>query len=205
MADANLKNKNRFDLIELIYTLRQRTADLEREQKSLMYQIGERDKLISSANNIADAVLAVNDVQTAVIRAAKDYLESLQKVMADREERVIDFRAEVRREANGIVKQAEELARDMMRQVIELNDAVDARAKKQAGEIVQKAEEAYRCNQVDCTQMMNEALEEQQVQWNNYRLSAGRMLQNNRELQTMFKVIEMINEAEKEHENDEAE
>jgi len=114
MADKELKQMNRGELIEIIYQYRIQVDDLTAQVQKLTDALEERCLRMEKSGSIAEAAISVNKVFEAAQQAAEQYLYSIKSVNEELE--------------NSSRKAAEEIIEN---------------AKKEAERIKQEAEQKY--------------------------------------------------------------
>lgn len=77
-AVKELRKMRRSELIEIIYALETREAQLEQEKEALEDKLRQREILIEQSGSIAEAALGLNQVFAAAQAAADDYLASIR-------------------------------------------------------------------------------------------------------------------------------
>ena len=78
MTDKEFKRLSRSQLIEIIYQLQLKQAELTEENEKLSKALADRRMIVSEAGNIAEAALAIHNVMQAAQDAATHYLEEMR-------------------------------------------------------------------------------------------------------------------------------
>lgn len=99
MADKELRKMNRTELIDIIYALQQREERLKEENAVLQEKLNDRIVKIENAGNIAEAVIALNNIFQNAQEAADQYVESVRSIQETAKE-----------EAEKIITEAQEKA-----------------------------------------------------------------------------------------------
>lgn len=82
MLDAKrLKRLSRAELLELLLAQTMESERLQDELDKANQKLADRELKISSAGNLADAVLSVNGVMDAAQAAARQYIDNAQDIL----------------------------------------------------------------------------------------------------------------------------
>ena len=121
MKDKNLRRLSRAELLELLLAQTQEAERLQKRLQEAEALLAERHLKLQNAGDLAQAVLAVNNVMEAAQQAAQQYLENMAAMEAETKTRCQQMLEDARKEAAQILKQTQ---RD---QALEsMNDRVDA-------------------------------------------------------------------------------
>ena len=85
MTDKEFKRLSRAQLIEIIYQLQLQIDTLNEEKQSLEGELADKRLRLSSAGNIADAALEINDCFRSAQNAAEQYLNEIKAILEDTE------------------------------------------------------------------------------------------------------------------------
>ncbi|MBR0447654.1 MAG: hypothetical protein IIX28_04225 [Clostridia bacterium] len=85
MTDKEFKRLSRAQLIEIIYQLQLQIDTLNEEKQSLESELADKRLRLSSAGNIADAALEINDCFRSAQNAAEQYLNEIKAIREDTE------------------------------------------------------------------------------------------------------------------------
>ena len=117
MAERELRQMSRAELIEIIYALKQREEDLVQEKAALERRLADRTLRMEQAGNIAQAALELNHVFEAAQAAAEQYLASVRAmdkaapsadaVRLAAQAEADALRAQAKRESEAILAQAQ--------------------------------------------------------------------------------------------------
>ena len=117
MTDKEFKRLSRSQLIEIIYQLQLKEAELTAENERLLQELEDRRIRVEEAGNVANAALELHNVMKAAQDAAQHYLDEIKIRVDDEEKRI-------------------------MKEVKEQAAAILERAKLEAEELITKAKEA---------------------------------------------------------------
>jgi len=110
MAERELRQMSRAELIEIIYALKQREEDLVQEKAALERRLADRTLRMEQAGNIAQAALELNHVFEAAQAAADQYLAQVHAANEQSQQLADRIVADAQRKANAIVQQAQQEA-----------------------------------------------------------------------------------------------
>ena len=147
MADRELRQMHRAELIEIIYALKQSEDQLKAQNAALTAQLQDRQLRLEKAGSIAQAALELNNVFAAAQAAADDYLHSVQASLADTDAAAANTLSQARSEARRILEQAQA-------------DAEQKRTQTEA----------------DCKAMVEQAEQEVQQRWQAFDRKANDLL-----------------------------
>ena len=85
MTDKEFKRLSRAQLIEIIYQLQLQIDTLNEEKQGLESELADKRLRLSSAGNIADAALEINDCFRSAQNAAEQYLNEIKAIREDTE------------------------------------------------------------------------------------------------------------------------
>ena len=119
MTDQEFKRLNRAQLIDIIYQFQLQVDQLTAQNQELERQLEDKRLRLSSAGNIADAALEINDCFHTAQKAAEQYLNEIQTI---REETA----AERQRILSEAQAQAEAIVESARKAQMNYNTTVDA-------------------------------------------------------------------------------
>lgn len=106
MTDKEFKRLSRAQLIEVIYQLQMKQAELSEENQQLKEELEDKRLRIAQAGNIAEAALEVNHVMEAAQEAAAQYLEEIRILRAETEAERLQILTQAREEAEQTIAMA---------------------------------------------------------------------------------------------------
>ena len=106
MTDKEFKRLSRAQLIEIIYQLQLQIDTLNEEKQGLESELADKRLRLSSAGNIADAALEINDCFRSAQNAAEQYLNEIKAVREDTEAECERILAQAQAEAAAILADA---------------------------------------------------------------------------------------------------
>ena len=154
MADRELRQMHRAELIEIIYALKQGEDQLKAQNAALTAQLQDRQLRLEKAGSIAQAALELNNVFAAAQAAADDYLHSVRASLADTDAAAANTLSQARSEARRILEQAQADADILKVQTQQECDALTAAAEQKRTQTV-----------ADCKAMVEQAEQEVQQRW----------------------------------------
>ena len=119
MTDQEFKRLNRAQLIDIIYQFQLQVDQLTAQNQELERQLEDKRLRLSSAGNIADAALEINECFHTAQKAAEQYLNEIQTI---REETA----AERQRILSEAQAQAEAIVESARKAQMNYNTTVDA-------------------------------------------------------------------------------
>ena len=147
MTEQQFRRLTREELIEIIYELQKKQAQMEQENERLRQALSDRQIKIENAGSIAEASLALNGVFEAAQAAADQYLEQIRAASETSQQLCDRLVANAQRRACAIVAQAQQEAKRLLGTV----DADEAQAFTEAQEKTDTALKAYEALR-DCLQ-----------------------------------------------------
>lgn len=143
MADKELKQMNRSELIEIIYQYRIQVDDLTAQLQKLNDELEERRLRMERSGSIAEAAISVNKVFEAAQQAAEQYLYSIKAANEEIE--------------NSSVRAAQEIIGDAKSEA----ERIKREAERECQEIISKGNAEYSAliakGQNECEQMLAQA------------------------------------------------
>lgn len=106
MTDKEFKRLSRSQLIDIIYQLQLKQAELIAENEKLSKELADKRLRVSKAGNIAEAALEIHNVMQAAQDAATQYLEEIHIMHDETEKKCQQLLENARKEANAIIAQA---------------------------------------------------------------------------------------------------
>ena len=106
MTDKEFKRLSRSQLIDIIYQLQIQQQELEDENLKLKEELADKRIRMHQAGNIAEASLAIHNVMQVAQDAASQYLEEIQIMRNETEEKCRYLLEQAQKEAADIVEQA---------------------------------------------------------------------------------------------------
>jgi hypothetical protein len=106
MTDKEFKRLSRAQLIEIIYQLQLELDKVNEEKEQLASELADKRLRLSSAGNIADAALEINNCFRSAQNAAEQYLNEINAI---REETIAEQHriiAQAQKEAEAIIADA---------------------------------------------------------------------------------------------------
>ena len=85
MTDKEFKRLSRPQLVEIIYQLQLKVDELAEENQKLKEEQSEKRIRMSTAGNIAEAALGINDVMQTAQRAAQQYVDEITAMRSEAE------------------------------------------------------------------------------------------------------------------------
>ena len=153
MADRELRQMHRAELIEIIYALKQGEDQLKAQNAALTAQLQDRQLRLEKAGSIAQAALELNNVFAAAQAAADDYLHSVQASLADTDA-AANTLSQARSEARRILEQAQSDA-----------DILKVQTQQECDALTAAAEQKRTQTEADCKAMVEQAEQEVQQRW----------------------------------------
>ena len=86
MAQRNLKNLSRKDLLELLLVQTERNEKVEKELQAVQALLNDKNITIAQSGTMAEAALRLSGVSQVVDQAAANYLRSVQQRCQQMEE-----------------------------------------------------------------------------------------------------------------------
>lgn len=106
MKDKNLRRLSRAELLELLLAQTQEAERLQKRLQEAEALLAERHLKLQNAGDLAQAVLAVNNVMEAAQQAAQQYLDNMVAMEAETKVRCQQLLEDARKEAAQIREQA---------------------------------------------------------------------------------------------------
>lgn len=153
MADRELRQMHRAELIEIIYALKQGEDQLKAQSAALTAQLQDRQLRLEKAGSIAQAALELNNVFAAAQAAADDYLHSVRASLADTDA-AANTLSQARSEARRILEQAQADA-----------DSLKVQTQQECDALTAAAEQKRTQTEADCKAMVEQAEQEVQQRW----------------------------------------
>ena len=107
MTDKELKKLSRSELLEMLIVQTEKNEMLSDELEDMKRRLRNRKIICENAGSIAEASLQLNGVFEAAQNAARQYLENIERMSAERDKQKADLLAEIKQEADCIIKEAE--------------------------------------------------------------------------------------------------
>ena len=164
MADRELRQMHRAELIEIIYALKQGEDQLKAQNAALTAQLQDRQLRLEKAGSIAQAALELNNVFAAAQAAADDYLHSVQASLADTDA-AANTLSQARSEARRILEQAQSDA-----------DILKVQTQQECDALTAAAEQKRTQTEADCKAMVEQAEQEVQQRWQAFDRKANDLL-----------------------------
>ena len=164
MADRELRQMHRAELIEIIYALKQSEDQLKAQSAALTAQLQDRQLRLEKAGSIAQAALELNNVFAAAQAAADDYLHSVQASLADTDA-AANTLSQARSEARRILEQAQADA-----------DSLKVQTQQECDALTAAAEQKRTQTEADCKAMVEQAEQEVQQRWQAFDRKANDLL-----------------------------
>ena len=164
MADRELRQMHRAELIEIIYALKQSEDQLKAQNAALTAQLQDRQLRLEKAGSIAQAALELNNVFAAAQAAADDYLHSVQASLADTDA-AANTLSQARSEARRILEQAQADA-----------DSLKVQTQQECDALTAAAEQKRTQTEADCKAMVEQAEQEVQQRWQAFDRKANDLL-----------------------------
>ena len=164
MADRELRQMHRAELIEIIYALKQSEDQLKAQNAALTAQLQDRQLRLEKAGSIAQAALELNNVFAAAQAAADDYLHSVQASLADTDA-AANTLSQARSEARRILEQAQADA-----------DSLKVQTQQECDALTAAAEQKRTQTEADCKAMVEQAEQEVQQRWQTFDRKANALL-----------------------------
>ncbi len=140
MADKELKQMNRSELIEIIYQYRIQVDELMAQVRNLTDALNERCLRMEKSGSIAEAAISVNKVFEAAQQAAEQYLYSIKTVNEESEN-------SSRRAAEEIIENAKKEAEEIKREAERKYNETIIKGSAEYSEFIAKG-------QKECEQML---------------------------------------------------
>lgn len=164
MADRELRQMHRAELIEIIYALKQGEDQLKAQNAALTAQLQDRQLRLEKAGSIAQAALELNNVFAAAQAAADDYLHSVRASLADTDA-AANTLSQARSEARRILEQAQADA-----------DILKVQTQQECDALTAAAEQKRTQTEADCKAMVEQAEQEVQQRWQAFDRKANDLL-----------------------------
>lgn len=100
MTDKEFKRLSRPQLIEIIYQLQVQQEELIAENQKLKDALADKQIWMREANNLAEAVLSINNVMQSAQDAAEQYLAEIRRMHAEVMQECRDVRENTNQEAD---------------------------------------------------------------------------------------------------------
>ena len=165
MADRELRQMHRAELIEIIYTLKQGEDQLKAQNAALTAQLQDRQLRLEKAGSIAQAALELNNVFAAAQAAADDYLHSVRASLADTDAAAANTLSQARSEARRILEQAQADA-----------DSLKVQTQQECDALTAAAEQKRTQTEADCKAMVEQSEQEVQQRWQAFDRKANDLL-----------------------------
>ena len=125
MTDKEFKRLNRAQLIEIIYQFQMKVDKLTEQNQELERELADKRLRLSSAGNIAEAALKMNDCFRSAQNAAEQYLNEMKTI-----------REETEAEQHRILSQTQEQRERILSQTQEERQRILAEAQAEAEVII---------------------------------------------------------------------
>lgn len=103
MTDKEFKKLSRAQLIDIIYQLQLQIEKLNEEKQELISELADKRIRLSTAGNIAEAALEMNDCFRCAQNAAEQYLNEIKAIRNETEEERQRILAQAQEEAEAII------------------------------------------------------------------------------------------------------
>ena len=112
MTDKEFKRLNRAQLIDIIYRLQLQLDKVNEEKRELEGELADKRLRLSTAGNIAEAALEINNCFRSAQNAAEQYLNEIKAIREETEAERQRILAKARAEAEAIVASAKQTQGD---------------------------------------------------------------------------------------------
>ena len=112
MTDKEFRRLSRAELIEIIYQLQIKVEELTEQNKEIERELTDKRLRLSSAGNIADAALEMNDCFRSAQKAAEQYLSEIKAIREKTEAERQSIIAEAHAKAAIIIAEAKNAQHD---------------------------------------------------------------------------------------------
>ena len=112
MTDKEMKRLSRAQLIEIIYQFQLQVDKLTEQNQELERELADKRLRLSSAGNIADAALEINNCLCSAQNAAEQYLNEIKVSQEEAEAERQRILSQARAEAEAIVAEAKKKQMD---------------------------------------------------------------------------------------------
>lgn len=126
MKQKELKRLTRAELLEMLLAQTQESERLRAELEEARAQLSDRELKVSEAGDLAQAVLAVNGVMEAAQAAAKQYLDSIDRMQRE----IAQTKENTERMERETQERCEKLLADARKQADRIKRAAANRKKK---------------------------------------------------------------------------
>ena len=103
MTDKEFKRLSRAQLIEIIYQLQLQIDKLNEEKQELENELADKRLRLSTAGNIAEAALEINDCFRSAQNAAEQYLNEIKAIREETDTERQRILKEAKAEAEAII------------------------------------------------------------------------------------------------------
>lgn len=110
VTDKELKQLSRTELLELLIKQTEENERLKARLEECEEQLKDRNIRFDTAGSLAEAALSLNNVFQAADSAAKQYLDNIEKLHEQEEQTSRELRESTQREADEILRAANEAA-----------------------------------------------------------------------------------------------
>lgn len=107
MTDRELRKLSRADLLELLLEQLKENEQLRAQLEAAREQLAQRRLQIEKAGSIAEASLQLNGVFEAAQAACSQYIENMERLSAEQEERCAKMERETREKCERMVAAAQ--------------------------------------------------------------------------------------------------
>ena len=132
MTDYELKKLKREELLELLVAQGKENESLQAKINEAEKALHDRRIALEKAGSIAEASLQLNGVIQAAESAAAQYLENIQRLSGEQEEKCARMEEESRRKADMLLADTEASCRRMERDTKEKCEAMVLQAKQES-------------------------------------------------------------------------
>ena len=112
MTDKEFKRLNRAQLIDIIYKLQLQLDKVNEEKRELEGELADKRLRLSTAGNLAEAALEINDCFRSAQNAAEQYLNEIKIIREETEAERQRILAQARAEAEEIIAGAKKTQGD---------------------------------------------------------------------------------------------
>lgn len=149
MTDKELSKLRRAELLEMLIAQGKEYAQLQDELKEMRKTLKNRELTIQEAGNIAEASYKLNDVVGSTQRALDQYVQNVQRRIAQQQEESDDAVSKARNYATETVAVAEKRARSLLNAAREQAAQIVSDARIEAERILAQARETADTLQTD--------------------------------------------------------
>ncbi len=174
----DLKKASRKELIEILYEVKKREVQLQKELDEANTKLNDRIIRMKSAGNIAEASLSLNDVFAVAQKSADEYLNSIK--LAQMESR--NALQHAKSQANDIVEEAKTHANALLEQTDRQCKAKLAENELQMAKELTEARKKKNETEKQCDEMIRSTNVEINRKWDEFNAKVSEVLKANTSL-----------------------